>query len=429
MNILIVGSGGREHALGWKLKQSPYVKKIFFAPGNGGAKDIGENVPIKATEIKALLQFAKKNKINLTVVGPEDPLSLGIVDLFEKHNLAIFGPSKKASRLESSKAWAASFMNKYKIPQPISFTFKDYKKAITFTLLHDMSRYVIKASGLALGKGVILPKDEEEAKQALKQIMVNKEFGEAGAEVVIQERLIGEEVSLLAVTDGNTILPFVSAQDHKRIFDDDKGPNTGGMGAYAPVPFVSKKLIQLIHKTILQPTIDGMKKEQSIYKGILYAGLMITSNGPKVLEYNVRFGDPETQPLMMLLKSDLFPLLFASYKGTLKNKKITFFKQAAISVVLASGGYPGTYEKGAPIMGLPKKHQKQIEVFHAGTAVKNKKVVTSGGRVLTITAIGRNMKEAIKKAYGRVGKRGVHFKGMQYRHDIGKKATINHYYY
>lgn len=430
MNILIIGSGGREHALGWKLSQSPYVKKIFFTPGNGGTSELGENIDIKTTDTKGLLQFAQTNSIDLTVVGPEDPLSMGIVDMFEKKGLAIFGPSKSASRLESSKVWACSFMKKYHIPQPAFFSFKDYKKAHAFILLHDMSQFVMKASGLALGKGVILPSSEDEAMLALKRIMVDKEFKEAGSEVVIQERLVGEEISLLALTDGTTILPFVAAQDHKRIFDEDKGPNTGGMGAYAPVPFVTKKLAHFIQKKILQPTVDGMKKEKSPYKGILYAGLMITKDGPKVLEYNVRFGDPETQPLMTLLKSDLFPLLYASSKGTLKNKKIIFHKKTALTVVLAASGYPGAYKKGEVIHGLQKKQSKDTFIFQAGTlAKKRNNVVTNGGRVLGVTASGSTIHMAIKKAYQCIGKHGVHFRGMQYRSDIAKKATINRYYY
>jgi len=283
MNILIIGSGGREHALGWKLKQSSQVTKLFFAPGNGGTDELGENVSIKADEIGKLLSFAEKNKIDLTVVGPEGPLSMGIVDLFEKNGLVIFGPSMFATQLESSKTWATAFMEKYKIPHPVSHTFKNHKKALDFVLSHDMSQYVIKASGLALGKGVILPQTEKEAKEALENIMVKREFGIAGEELLIQERLTGPEVSLMALSDGTTIIPLLPTQDHKRVYDNDEGPNTGGMGAYAPVPFVTKKLLRQIQKKILQPTIDGMKMEKNPYKGILFAGLMMTKDGPKVL--------------------------------------------------------------------------------------------------------------------------------------------------
>ncbi len=425
MKILIIGSGGREHALGWKLKQSSSVEKIFFTPGNGGTMDIGENVNIKATDIKAILSFVLKNKIDLTVVGPEDPLSLGIVDLFDKKSLAIFGPTKRAARLESNKNWATSFMKKYKIPHPISYTFNNYKKAFKFISTHKATDYVIKASGLALGKGVILPENQQEAEEALTRIMVQKEFGDAGREILIQERLMGEEVSLMALSDGRTVKPFVSAQDHKRIYDRDRGPNTGGMGAYAPVPIVTKHLLKQIQELILNPTVDGMRKEKYMYKGILYAGLMITKDGPKVLEYNARFGDPETQPLMMLLKSDLLPLLLASAKGTLKSQSISFYKKNAACIVLAAAGYPGTYVKGRVIEGLQKKLKKEIFIFHAGTATQGNKIITSGGRVLGITARGRDMKEALQRAYSAIDKKGVYFRGMQYRTDIGNKAIIN----
>lgn len=422
MNILIIGSGGREHALGWKLKQSPQVKKLFFAPGNGGTVKLGTNIDIKAREINKLLSFSIKNKIDLTVVGPDDPLALGVVDLFEKKGLVIFGPNKLAARLESSKAWATNFMDKYGIPQPVHHTFKDYKNALTFINSHDMTHFVIKASGLALGKGVILPNTQEEARKALERIMIQKEFGEAGQEIIVQERLIGKEVSIMALSDGKIILPFIPVQDHKRIFNNDKGPNTGGMGTCAPVPFVTKKLIKEIQETILQPTIDGMEKEKCPYKGVLYAGLMITKEGPKVLEYNVRFGDPETQPVMMLLKSDLLSLLFSSIKGNLKDKKINFHKQASVCVVLASKGYPGTYKKGEVIYGLEKQYGSKTQIFHAGTVEKEGATLTSGGRVLGVATLGKNIEQALQKAYSNIGKKGVNFKGMQYRTDIGKRA-------
>lgn len=427
MNILIIGSGGREHALGWKLKQSPKVKKIFFAPGNAGTAQLGENINIKAYEIDKLLSFAIENEIGLTVVGPDDPLALGIVDLFENKNQIIFGPNKLAARLESSKAWATNFMDKYGIPQPIHHTFKNYENALTFINLHDMTHFVIKASGLALGKGVTLPSTQKEAIKALERIMIQKEFGEAGQEIVVQERLIGREVSIMALSDGKTIHPFVSAQDHKRIYDNDKGPNTGGMGAYAPVPFITKKLLRQIHNSILQPTIDGMRKEKCLYKGVLYAGLMITKNGPKVLEYNARFGDPETQPVMMLLKSDILPLLLSCIKGNLKDNKMSFYQKTSVCIVLASHGYPGNYDKGVSIQGLPERQRRDVCIFHAGTAMKEEVVITNGGRVLGVTAIGKNIKYALQKAYNCIGKNGVYFKGMQYRTDIGRKAinTIN----
>ena len=398
---------------------------MFFAPGNGGTAILGKNINIKAHEITKLLSFAVENKINLTVVGPDDPLALGIVDIFENKNKMIFGPNRLAARLESSKVWAAAFMKKYNIPHPIFYTFNDHKKALAFITSHDMTQYVMKASGLALGKGVILPETENEAKEALVRIMIKQEFGEAGKELLIQERLTGPEVSLMALSDGKTIYPLVPAQDHKRIYDNDKGPNTGGMGAYAPVPFVTEKLLHQIQTTILQPTINGMRKEKFPYKGILYTGLMMTKDGPKVLEYNARFGDPETQPIMMLLKSDLLPLLLASTQGTLKSKRIIFHKKSSVCLVLASHGYPGNYKKGILIEGLSKKQKSDICIFHAGTEVKERVTITNGGRVLGVTTTGKNIKQALQKAYSCVGKKRIYFKGMQYRSDIGKRAVSN----
>ena len=424
MNILIIGSGGREHALGWKIKQSPLVNDIYFAPGNGGTSALGINIDIKVTEIDKLLNFAIENKINLTVVGSEDPLSMGIVDLFKSKKMMIFGPTKKAARLESSKAWSASFMEKYHIPQPISYTFTNYNKARAFIKQNNIAEFVIKASGLAMGKGVLLPKTKNEAFKAIDNLMIKKEFGEAGTTVVIQEKLIGQEVSLISLSDGTTICPFVSAQDHKRIFNNDKGPNTGGMGTYAPVPFVTKKLLKEIQERILQPTIDGMKKEKCIFKGALFVGLMITQEGPKVLEYNVRFGDPETQSLMMILKSDLLPLLLACIKGTLKNSDIIFFNKTAMCVILASHGYPGIYKKGEMIHGLNKSYGSESQIFHAGTQAQEGDIITNGGRVLGVTVRGKNFTDIMKKTYSIIGHKGVHFKGMIFRTDIGKKATV-----
>lgn len=419
-SVLIIGSGGREHALGWKLKQSSQVDKIYFAPGNAGTQEIGENINIKTTEINKLLYFAQKNKIDLTLVGPEDPLAAGIVDLFEKNNLLIFGPSKLATRLESDKAWAIDFMKKYHIPHPASYRFNNYKDACSFFESHKAKDYVIKASGLALGKGVILPNLKSEALNAIKRMMIDKEFADAGDEVVIQERISGPEISLMAFSDGKTIVPLLSVQDHKRIFDNDRGPNTGGMGAYAPVPLMSKKLLNRIIKTILYPTIEGMIKEKCPYKGILYVGLMITNKCPMVLEYNARFGDPETQPLMMLLKSDLLSILLSCVKGDLDKKQVVFDKKVAVCVVLASKGYPGKYEKGEIIHGLKTIDKKNIIIFHAGTVVEDKRVLTSGGRVLGVSVYEKDMKRALQKTYAVIGNKGVHFQGMQYRKDIGR---------
>ncbi len=424
-NILIVGSGGREHAVGWKLKQSSKVGKIYFAPGNGGTSQLGENVNIKASDINQLLQFAISHKIDLTVVGPEDPLSLGIVDHFKHKKLMIFGPTKNAAQVETSKAWAVEFMKRNKIPQPFSYPFKDHKKALDFVRSHDPLRIVIKASGLALGKGVILPQTKKKAIDAVENMMIKKEFGDAGNEIIIQERLSGPEVSLLALTDGTTIVPLISAQDHKRIFDNDKGPNTGGMGAYAPVPFFTKQMEKEVSETILKPTITGMKKEGIPYQGVLYAGLMMTNNGPKVLEFNARFGDPETQPIMMMFKSDLFDALYACANETLGKEKITFHRGSSICVVIASKGYPGHYDKGETIHGLNTDYGKEKIVFQAGTTTKDGHVVTNGGRVLGVTAKGKDIRSAIKEAYSIIGEKGVYFNGMQYRKDIGKKVLQN----
>lgn len=422
MRILIIGSGGREHALGWKIKQSPIVKKIYFVPGNAGTSFLGENVNIEPEEIDKLLEFAKEQKIDLSVVGPEIPLALGIVDIFERNNLKIFGPSRKASQLESSKVWAIKFIQRNNIPCPQSYVFNNFKKALSFVNKISWKKMVVKASGLAAGKGVIICNNKTETISAVKKIMIDKEFGNAGNQIVIQEKLDGQEVSVLAFTDGKTIIPLLPAQDHKPIFENNKGPNTGGMGAYAPVPFINKELLQKIKKTVLQPTIDNMRKEGNIYKGVLYAGLMITKAGPKVLEFNARFGDPETQPLMMLLSSDLIDIINACIEGSLVRQKIKFKNGSSVCVVLSSAGYPGYYNKGEIIYGLTKIRKPAIQVFHAGTSFKDNKVITSGGRVLGVTSSGKNLKQAIKKAYGIIGKHGVYFKNMHYRKDIGKKA-------
>lgn len=418
--LLVVGGGGREHALGWKLSASADVGKIYFAPGNAGTALIGENISIGSEEISKLADFAVDKKIALTIVGPEAPLAEGIADLFTQKGLAIFGPSQKAAMLETSKAWAGEFLERHNIPHPRSQTFKDTESAKNYVeSLVDVSSIVIKASGLAAGKGVVLPETREEAVEWVDKIMNDKIFGSAGEEVVIQERLSGKEVSVLAVTDGTTIIPLVPAQDHKRALDGDKGPNTGGMGAYAPVPFVNERLLEQIHKTILQPTIDGLRKEGIIYKGVLYAGLMITSDGPKVLEYNVRMGDPETQPIMMLLDSDLLTICEACVLGTLHKELVRFKKGAAVAVVLAAQGYPGHYGKGEDIVGLTKISDPTIQVFHAGTSQTNGRITTSGGRVLAVTTYAESFEQALKKAYKSIGGGGVSFANMHYRRDIG----------
>ena len=423
MNILIIGSGGREHALGWKIKQSPQMEKIYFAPGNPGTKKIGENIAIKAADIKKLLKFAKDKKIDLTVVGPEIPLVLGICDLFRKEKLKIIGPSKCASQIEGFKTFAKKIMKKYKIPTAQYFAFNDFSQAKKHL---DKAKYplVIKADGLCMGKGVAVCKNRKKAEKFLKELMIDKIFGQSAEKIIIEECLFGQEISFMVITDGKDFLSFLPSQDHKRLIENNQGPNTGGMGAYAPVPFVDDKLLKQIEKEIIKPTIRGMAKEGCLYQGILYSGLILTKEGPKVLEFNCRFGDPETQPLMMQLESDLVKIFQAQLKKQLKNKKLIFKKGFSVGVVLASAGYPDEYKKGEQIIGLEKANDKDIQVFHAGTKEVDKKTVTDGGRVLTVTSHNNLLTDAIKKTYQQIGKKGIHFKGMQYRRDVGKNGLI-----
>jgi len=409
--------------LGWKLKQSPAVGKIYFAPGNAGTNSIGENISIGVTEIKKLTQFVQKEQIDLTIVGPDAPLELGIVDYFQKAKLRIIGPSKKASQIESSKIFAKKLLAKYKIPTAKFVVFNNFNQAKKY-LKKAGYPLVIKADGLCLGKGVAVCKNYQEGENFLRQLMIDKIFGESGEKIIIEECLYGQEVSFMVLTDGKNFLSFLPSQDHKRLLDNDLGLNTGGMGAYAPVPFVKKKLINEIEKEIIAPAVAAMKKEGCLYQGILYPGLILTKEGPKVLEFNCRFGDPETQPLMMMLKSDLLPLLISTIEKTVNKQKLIFKTGASVCVVLAADGYPGQYKKGEIIYGL-KKLDNNSQVFHAGTNKKNGKILTSGGRVLGVTAYGKDIKDALKKAYGKIGKHGVFFKGMHYRKDIGKKAISN----
>ncbi|MFA6430908.1 MAG: phosphoribosylamine--glycine ligase [Candidatus Margulisiibacteriota bacterium] len=426
MKVLVIGSGGREHALVWKIAQSPLVKKIFCAPGNAGTAELAENIAISSDDVAALLKFAKENKIDLTVVGPEAPLVAGIVDEFEKTGLKIFGPCQKAAQIEGSKVFSKNFMAKYDIPTAQAAIFKNQKEAIGY--INEIGTpLVVKADGLAAGKGVMVCLNKKEALEAIDQIMGKREFGSAGDQVVIEECLIGEEASILAITDGETIIPLASSQDHKRIYDNDEGPNTGGMGAYSPAPVVNEKMMDEINEKVLKPFVEGMKQEGTPYKGVFYAGIMVTKDGPKVLEFNARFGDPETQPILMRMKSDIVPIFVASADGKLKGKTIEWHKQAAVCVVLAAAGYPGKYAKGDVISGLENIHQiTGAYVFHAGTKIESGKskidnrVVVNGGRVLGVTALGDTIKFAIQKAYQAVDL--IKFKGMQYRKDIGKKA-------
>jgi len=422
MNILIIGAGGREHALGWKIHQSSPTDIIYFAPGNGGTSEVGKNIDIAVDDIPTLLQFAQENHIHLTVVGPEAPLSLGIVDEFNKCRLAIFGPTKDAARLETSKAWATTFMKRHHIPHPKSYIATNSKKAHERINTLTWKQFVVKADGLAAGKGVFICKSKKEAHNAIDVIMENKAFNSAGNVVVIQEMLEGYEVSIIACADGTRAVPFLPTQDHKRAYNGNKGPNTGGMGAYCPVPFVSPSLMKQINTTILQPTIQGMKEDGHEYKGVLYPGLMITQDGPKVLEYNVRFGDPETQPQMMMLNSSLIEIITSCVDGCLSPELITFKNKSALCITLASKGYPTSYKKGEVIHGLSSHLNNNIHVFHAGTSSKNGKMVTTGGRVLSITAIGETLKEAHQSAYQTIGNHGIWFKGMEYRTDIAKQA-------
>jgi phosphoribosylamine--glycine ligase len=416
----VVGGGGREHALVWKIAQSPKVTKIYCAPGNAGISEQATIVPIKANDLKGLLEFALKEKIDLTLVGPEDPLTQGIVDLFESKALLIFGANKKAAEIEGSKAYAKEMMKKYHIPTGVYEIFDNRNEAVEY-IRKQGAPIVVKADGLAAGKGVIVCKTTEEAIRSVDKIMVEKIFGEAGNRVVIEEYLIGEEASYIAFTDGKAILPMASSQDHKPVFDGDRGPNTGGMGAYSPAPVVTDEVNEKIIEKVLRPIIYGMGEEGRPYKGVLYAGLMIHEGHPKVLEFNARFGDPETQPVLMRMKEDIVPILEACMKGTLSQHRIEWDKRASVCVVMASKGYPGDYEKGKVIKGL--KEVSRMEgafVFHAGTALKEDQMITNGGRVLGVTGLGEDIPRAIEKAYQAVKK--ISWDGVHYRTDIGQRA-------
>ena len=422
MNVLVIGSGGREHALVWKIAQSPLVKKIFCAPGNAGIAGLATCIPIGAEDIDELVAFAKAERIDLTVVGPEAPLSRGIVDLLEAEGLRVFGADRKAAALEASKSFAKDLMNRYGIPTAVGRTFTRYKAAEAY--IRKMgAQIVVKADGLAAGKGVIVCATVKEAISALKQIMVKREFGDAGDKVVVEECLTGEEASFLAFTDGKTVLPLPSSQDHKAIFDDDKGPNTGGMGAYSPAPIVDAYMHKRIMKEVMIPTVQAMAAEGCRYKGVLYAGLMIDGDQIKVLEFNARFGDPEAQPLFIRLKNDIVPVMEAIVDERLHECRLDIDKRASVCVVMASGGYPGSYKKGLPISGLPAvRRMKDVVVFHAGTGRKNKDIVANGGRVLGVTALGETVEKAISRAYSAVAK--ITWRDVYHRSDIGKKALL-----
>jgi phosphoribosylamine---glycine ligase len=411
----VVGSGGREHSLGWKLSQSPKVEKVYTAPGNGGTEN---NIAISADRIEELSEFAQKNNC-FTVVGPESPLALGIVDFFEEKNLKIFGPRKKAAQLESSKIWAKNFMKKNNIPTAKFEIFDDAEKAIKYvkSINHPV---VIKADGLAAGKGVIVCNSTVEAISAIDTILVKKTFGDAGNRIIIEERIDGVEASYISLSDGNFAISMATSQDHKRIYDNDMGPNTGGMGAYSPTPLIDESLGEKIQKNIIDKTINAMKNEQIPFKGFLYAGVMIKDGEPYVLEYNVRMGDPECQPIIMRMDSDLYDYLLASTDGTLSSlPPISWKNQSAVCVVLASKGYPEAYPKNEEISGLDFTSDDTF-VFHAGTKTENGTVLTNGGRVLGVTALGNSLQHAISNAYSAVEK--VSWPSKYYRRDIGKKG-------
>ncbi|GBG55532.1 phosphoribosylamine--glycine ligase [Sporomusaceae bacterium FL31] len=419
MRILVIGGGGREHTLAWKLAMSPRVEKIYCIPGNPGISQIAECIDLNLADNQALVDFAINHHIDLTVVGPEMPLANGIVDAFDKQALKIFGPTQAAAELEGSKAFAKELMKKYQIPTANFEVFTDAESAKDY-IVKIGAPVVVKADGLAAGKGVVVAMSLDEALAAVDMIMRDQAFGLAGSRVVIEEYLTGEEASLLAFTDGYTVVPMISAQDHKRAFDGDQGPNTGGMGTYAPAPVVTADILEQIKQQVLQPTVDAMRAEGRIYRGCLYAGLMINENGPKVIEFNARFGDPETQVVLPLLASDLVTVMEACVDGKLADIEVSWEEKAAVCVVMAAGGYPGSYAKGDAITGITAAEQHGALVFQAGTALKEDTIITNGGRVLGITATAPTILDAVEKAYHAV--KEIKFIDMHYRTDIAHRA-------
>ncbi len=419
MRVLVIGGGGREHALVWKLSQSPKITALYCAPGNAGIGQTCSCVDIAATDLQGLLRFVEEEKIDFTVVGMDDPLMLGIVDLFREKGHRIFGPTKKAALIEGSKAFSKDLMKKYKIPTAGYEVFEDSQRALDYVGAHSFP-LVVKADGLALGKGVLICENLSEAEQAVREIMEQNKFGEAGNRVVIEEFLTGQEVSVLAFCDGVTVVPMVSAQDHKRALDGDQGLNTGGMGTFSPSRIYTKEMEAVCMDKIFQPTMDALREEGRPFQGILYFGLMVTAEEIKVLEYNARFGDPETQVVLPRLQGDLLEIMEACVDGRLHECPMQWTEDAAVCVILASGGYPESYQKGYPIIGLEQLRNKEnIFVFHAGTAQKDGVLVTNGGRVLGITAVGKDLEQAIHAAYA--GVEAVSFEQVHYRKDIGIK--------
>lgn len=421
MKVLVIGSGGREHALLWKLSQSPSVTDVYVVPGNDGMSDVASLIPIKGND--DIIDFARLMQVDLTVAGPETVLTEGLADEFEKRGMAFFGPSKAAARIEGSKGFAKALMKKYGIPTAAYETFDDEEKAIAYLKANDTYPIVIKADGLASGKGVIIAQSEEEAIDTVKDMLEGHTFSGAGRSVVIEEFMEGEEASMLCFCDGTNVVPMISAQDHKRIFDFDKGPNTGGMGAYAPAPIMTKEMCEEVNVRILRPIVAAMKKEGYPFKGCLYAGLMITSEGPKVVEFNCRFGDPETEAVLPLFDGDLARVMLDCVHGTLSDEAVVWKKACAVDVVLASEGYPASHSSGEVISGIEDAKKAGCLVFHAGTVKKNGEYVVNGGRVLNVVALADTLAEAKAKAYEGVSR--ISWRGMQYRHDIADKGLLH----
>lgn len=421
MKVLVIGSGGREHALLWKLSQSPSVTDVYVVPGNDGMSDVASLIPIKGNE--DIIDFARLMQVDLTVAGPETVLTEGLADEFEKRGMAFFGPSKAAARIEGSKGFAKALMKKYGIPTAAYETFDDEEKAIAYLKANDTYPIVIKADGLASGKGVIIAQSEEEAIDTVKDMLEGHTFSGAGRSVVIEEFMEGEEASMLCFCDGTNVVPMISAQDHKRIFDFDKGPNTGGMGAYAPAPVMTKEMCEEVNVRILRPIVAAMKKEGYPFKGCLYAGLMITSEGPKVVEFNCRFGDPETEAVLPLFDGDLARVMLDCVHGTLSDEAVAWKKACAVDVVLASEGYPASHSSGEVISGIEDAKKAGCLVFHAGTVKKNGQYVVNGGRVLNVVALADTLAESKAKAYEGVSR--ISWRGMQYRHDIADKGLLH----
>lgn len=420
MRVLVVGNGGREHTLVWKLKQSKKVQEIYCAPGNGGIEELARCVPIQPTDVEGIVQFAKNEKIDLTVIGPEAPLLAGLADRLAEEGLKVFGPKKQAAQIEGSKRFAKELMKKYNIPTAAFRAFTEPAEAKAY-VREQGAPIVVKADGLAAGKGVVVARTVAEAEAAITEAMENRIFGDAGNQVVIEECLTGQEISLMAFVDGNTMKPMVISQDHKPVFDGDQGPNTGGMGAYSPVPQIPQTVVDEAIHSILIPMVEAFKQENIEYKGVLYAGLMITSTGPKVIEFNARFGDPETQVVLPRLKTDLVDVLMAVIEGKLAEQEIEWDEQSAVCVVMASGGYPGSYKTGHVITGLPKDTESQM-IFHAGTKKTDGQVITAGGRVLGVTALGKDIHTAREAAYQLVEQ--ISFSDVHFRKDIAKKALL-----